>query len=61
MSNAESVESIGDEDVISKKGKKAKNYRVWTKKEELELIDAMKNAKAAGMKSKSSFSLIVIY
>ena len=55
MSAAESVESIGDEEIISKKEKKEKNYGVWTKKEELELIDAMKNAKAAGMKSKSGF------
>ena len=55
MSEDESECSVGDEKLITSKEKAKKNYRVWTKKEELELLDVMKNAKMAGLKSKLGF------
>lgn len=56
MSKNESGDSVGDEELQTQgKGKQKKNYRVWTKLEELELLDAMKNAKLAGLKGKQGF------
>lgn len=37
------------------KGKSKKGYRAWTKKEEMEMLEGMKKAKLAGLKSKQDF------
>ena len=56
MSAHESGESVGDEsEHMGDKGADRKNYRTWTKQEELGLLDAMKNAKLAGLKAKNGF------
>ena len=57
MSELESGASVPDdvcnETQYQKPGKKG--YRVWTKKEELEMLEAMKKAKSAGLKTKQGF------